>query len=108
MPDVLKNSSPGCDTDTGSDEDGDLVVEDVFGGGTVRAVDAKKGHLLAVLERDFVHTAWVDAVIELGLRGPSSEGVTELPGEVTDLADVNGDVGVKGAGCNGKRMPLLA
>lgn len=108
MPDVLEDSGPGGDADAGADEDGDFVVEDVFGGGAVGAVDAESRHLLPVLEGHFVHPVGVDAVVELGLGGTGAEGVSEGAGEVTDLADVHGDVGVEWAGGDGKWMPLLA
>jgi hypothetical protein len=108
MPDVLEDGSPGGDADTCADEDGDFVVEDVFRGSTVGAVNAELRHLLSVLESDFVHAVGVDAIVELGLGGTGTEGVSEGAGEVTDLADVDGDVGVEWAGGDGKGMPLLA
>lgn len=89
VPDVLEDGRPGCDADTGPDQDGDLVVEDVFGGCAVRAVDAEFWHLLTVLERDLVHAHWVDVVVQFRLRNACSKRVAECAGEVTYLADVH-------------------
>ena len=61
MPDVLQDRGPGCHADAGTDEDGDFVFEDVFGGGSVRPVDAEGGHHLSVLEGDFVHAHGIEA-----------------------------------------------
>ena len=61
VPDVLQDRGPGCHADAGTDEDGDFVFEDVFGGGSVRPVDAEGGHHLSVLEGDFVHAHWIEA-----------------------------------------------
>lgn len=54
VPDVFEDAGPGGDADARADEDGDFVVEDVFGGGAVRAVDADRRHGLVVLQRDLV------------------------------------------------------
>ena len=75
VPDVFQDARPGRDTDTGADEDGDFVVEDVFRGGAVGAVDAEAGHLLSVLERDFVHAHWVEGVVVFCLTWASAESV---------------------------------
>lgn len=89
VPDVLEDGGPGCDSDTCADEDGDFVVEDVFGGCSVWTVDAEFGHGLTVLESDFVHAVLVDAVVQFGLGGSGSECITESAGEVSDLTDVD-------------------
>ena len=39
MPDVLEDASPGGHADAGTDQDGNLVVEDILCRGTVRAID---------------------------------------------------------------------
>lgn len=106
VPDVFENGGPGRDADAGADEDGDLVVEDVFGGGAVGAVDAQARHGLPVLQRDLVHTHGVEGVVVFGLGGPGAEGVAEGAREVADLADVHADVGVEGAGGDGEGVPL--
>ncbi len=49
VPDILENTSPGCNTDTGADEDGDFIVKDIFSRCSVGAVDADVGHDLSVL-----------------------------------------------------------
>lgn len=106
VPDVFEDGGPGRDADAGADEDGDLVVEDVFGGGAVGAVDAQARHLLPVLERDLVHAHGVEGVVVFGLGGAGAEGVAEGAGEVADLPDVHADVGVKGTGGDGEGVPL--
>lgn len=53
--DGLENRGPGSDTNTGTDEHGDFVLENVLGRCSVRSVDAERRHLLAVLKSDFVH-----------------------------------------------------
>lgn len=54
MPDVFQDAGPGGDADAGADKDGDFVVEDIFGGGSIRAVDPDIGHRLVVLKGNFV------------------------------------------------------
>lgn len=108
VPDVLEDGRPRRDADAGADEDGDLVLEHVFGGGAVGAVDSEEGHLLAVLEGDLVHAHRVDAFVEFRLGATRTDGVTECAGEVADLSDVHGDVRVVGAGRDGERVPLVA
>ena len=106
VPDVFEDGSPRRDADAGADEDGDFVVEDVFGGGAVWAVDANRRHGLPVGERDFVHAHRIEVVVIFRLGGPRAKSVAESAGEVADLADVDGDVGVEGAGGDGEGMPL--
>lgn len=106
VPDVLEDAGPGGDADAGADEDGDFVVEDVFGGGAVGSVDADVRHGLVVLQRDLVDARWVEAVEFLGLRGAAPEGVADVARPVADLAHVNADVGVEGAGGDGEGVPL--
>lgn len=106
VPDVFEDRGPGRDADAGADENGDFVVEDVFGGGAVGPVDANWWHRLPVGERDFVHALGVEGVVVFGLGGAGTEGVAEGAGEVADFADVDGDVGVEGAGGDGEGVPL--
>lgn len=63
----FQNGSPGCDADTSTDEDGDFVLENVFGWSTVWAVDLERRHLLAVLKRDLVHAHGIKLIVELRL-----------------------------------------
>jgi len=105
--DGLEDRGPGCDTNTGTDEHGDFVLEDVLSGRSVRSVDAESGHLLTVLQRDFVHAHGIELVVELGLRLTSTEGIGQRSGKVTNLADVDGDIRVLRARSDGKRMPLV-
>ena len=107
MPDVLQDAGPGRDADARADEDGDLVVEDVFGRRAVRPVDADRRHGLARLQRDFVHPVRIQGVVFFGLGGAGAERVTGCPGPVPDLAHVDADVGVEGAGGDGEGVPLV-
>ena len=108
VPDVLEDRRPRRDADAGADEDGDLVVEDVFRRRAVRPVDADRGHHLPLLERHLVHLHGVDGVVFFGLGGAGPEGVGHLARPVAHLADVDADVGVEGAGGDGEGVPLLA
>ena len=67
MPDVLEDGSPRGDTDTCADENGDLVIKNIFSGSSIRSIDAKFGHLLSVLECNLVHAHGVNTVVEFGL-----------------------------------------
>ena len=107
VPDVFEDGGPGSDTDTCSDEDGDFVVEHIFGGSSIWAIDAELGHLLAILKGNFVHAHRVEAVIGFGLRGATAKGVTKGAGEVTNLADVDGDIWIEGARGDSEGVPLL-
>lgn len=60
-----------------------------------------------MLERDFVHAHGVEIVVELGLRLTGTKSVGKSASEVTDLADMDRDVRILGAGSNGKGMPLV-
>lgn len=68
VPDILQDRGPGGDADSGADEDGDLIAEDVFGWCAVGAVDADFGHCLPVLEGDLVHSHGVEAIKVFRLR----------------------------------------
>jgi hypothetical protein len=105
--DGLEDRGPRCDTNTGTDEDGDFVLKDILGGSSVGSVNLEAGHLLAVLQRDFVHAHRVKLVVKLGLRLSSTESIGKSASKVTDLADVDRDVGVVGAGSDRKWMPLV-
>ena len=106
MPDILENGGPGRHADTSSDQDSNLVLEDILSRGAVGPVNEETGHLLAILERYLIHAQRVDAVVELGLCRASTDGIAECASEVTHLADVDGDVGVVWAGGDGEGVPL--
>lgn len=89
MPYVLEDGCPGCDTDTGTDQNRDFVLKDVLCRGTVRAIDADRWHLLAVLQGHLVHAHRVDSLRQLRLSSSGTDGVTKRPGKVADLADVD-------------------
>jgi hypothetical protein len=107
MPDVLEDRGPRSHTNTGTDKHSDFVLEYIFGRGTVRAVDSESRHLITVLKGNFVHTHGVNIVVELGLGSTSTESITQLSGEVTNLANVDRHIRVKGARSDGKRVPLV-
>ena len=104
--DVFEDSGPWGNSNTGTDQDGDFVVKDVFGWCSVWSVDADGGHFLSVLESNFVDCVGV-LVVEFCLGVACSESVSESTSEISYLTDVDGDVGVKWAGGDGKWMPLL-
>ena len=106
MPDVFQDAGPGGDADAGADQHGDVVVEDVFGGGAVRPVDADGRHGLPVRERDLVHAHGVEGVEVFGLGGAGAQGVAQRPREVAHLPHVDRDVRVEGAGGDGEGVPL--
>lgn len=108
MPDVLEDRGPWRNTNTGSDQNGDFILEHILRGSTVGSINAKMGHALAVLEGDFVHSHRVNRVVKLSLGRTSTETITEISGEITNLPDVNGHIRVKGARSDGERMPLVS
>lgn len=107
VPDVLEDGCPGRDTNSGSDQHGDFIVEDVFSGCSIGAVDPETRHLLAVLQCHFIHAHGINALIELRLSTTCSRGITQSTGEISDLSDVNGHIGVERAGCDGEGVPLV-
>lgn len=107
MVDVFENGGPGSDTNASTDEHSDFVLEYVFGGSSVGSVDTEIGHLLAILQSNLVHSHGVDTVVKLGLGAAGTNRITESAGEVTNLANVNRDVRVEGAGSDGKWVPLV-
>ena len=108
MPDVLEDAGPGRHSDACADQDGDLVVEDILRGGPVRAVDAERRHLLAVLERDLIHAHGIQGVVFFGLGRARTQSVSQSAGEVSDLPDVHRYVRVVRAGSDGEGVPLRA
>ncbi len=107
MPDVLQYCRPRRHTNPRANKHSDFILEHILGWSAVRAVDAEFRHLLAVLERDFVHAHGIEVVVEFGLLGSGAERGGEGAGKVADLADVDGDVGVEGAGGDGEGVPLV-
>lgn len=107
MVDGLENRGPWGHTNTGTDEDSDFILEDVFGGSSVGTVDTERRHLLAVLQRNLVHAHGIQLIVKLGLRLPGAQGIGKCAGKVTDLTDVHRDVGVLRARSDGEWMPLV-
>lgn len=108
MPDILQDRGPRGNTDPGTNQNSDFVLEDVFGRGTIWPIDAELGHHLPVLQGYFVHAHWVEAFQIRGLRWAAAECVSEGASEVADLADVDADVRVEGAGGDSEGVPLCA
>lgn len=105
--DGLENRGPRCYTNTSTDEDSDFVLEDVFCGGSIGSIDLEAGHSLAVLKRNLVHAHGVELIVQLRLRLSGTKSIGKSASKVTNLADVDGDVGVVGARCDRKGMPLV-
>lgn len=104
MPDVFQDRSPGSDTDTGSDQNSNLIVENVLGRCSVWSIDLQCWHPRAVLYCNLVHSHWVKVGV-LAVVGDSQD-LGELLGEITDLTDMHGNVRVRGTGRDGEWMPL--
>ena len=104
--DVLEDAGPGCDADPGAYQHGDLIVENVFCGRAVRAIDADGGHFLVWHESDFVHAHGVEGIVFFRLGGSSADSVTQSTCPIADLANMDRYVGVKRAGGDCERVPL--
>jgi hypothetical protein len=103
---VLEDGREGRDTNTSTNEDSDLGVEDILSGGTVRTVDHDLRERLGAVDLDEVATRRAELLRLLVLRRERSGGerlddrragtdhVTETVGPVTDLTNVHGDVRV--------------
>lgn len=104
--DVFENGCPRGDANASADQNGNFVVEDVFGRRSIRTVNADRWHGLAILQCDFVHAHGIQGIVFFRLGRAGAEGITESAGEVANLADVDRDVVVKGAGGDGERVPL--
>ena len=98
MPDVFQDGCPGSDADTSANEDGNLVLKDVFGWCTIRTVDADMGKILTFLKSNFIFLLRVVIRVQrfkfLCLSISTAESIAEALGPVTELADVNADVRV--------------
>jgi hypothetical protein len=106
MPNVFENRCPGCDANAGADEHGDFVVEYIFGGCTIWSIHTDRGHGLSVLEGNFVHAVGVETFKIFGLGRTATECISKCSGEISDLADVDAEIWIEGAGGNGEWMPL--
>jgi hypothetical protein len=121
IPDVLEDGGKGSYTNTGTDENSDLRVEHIFSGSTIGTINANDGQGAGVgvgIEFDKVTTAEGGLGIFLlrGLEGSGGKSLddgrasantfTETLGPVTNLTDVNGNIGVLGSGGDGEGMPL--
>ena len=74
-----------------------FILEDIFGRSTVGTVNPDFRHRLPVLHGNFVHPEGIQAIDIFGLFWATSEAVSEVAGEVADLADMDTDVRIKGA-----------
>lgn len=105
LPDVLEDRSPRSDTNTGSDEDSNLVVKHILSGSSVRAVNSQSRKPLAVLQGNLKLAVGIQVVAEH--RRSSANSLAESLCKVTNLADVNRDIGIRWARGDGKGMPLV-
>lgn len=122
---MLEDRRERRDTDTCTDKDGNLGLEDILGGSTIRTIDTNGWERTAdsswIKLNEITSTtneAILDRLVILlrglhrGLRnggddaGCSPNPLSEGTGEVTNLADVYRDIGVLGGGCDGEGMPL--
>lgn len=123
VPDVLEDGGKGSYTNTSTDEDSDFRVEHILGGSTIGTINADDGQGAGVgigIKLDEVTTAESGLGIFLlsGLEGSGGESLddggtsantfTEALGPVTDLTDVNRDIGILRSGGNGEGVPLPA
>jgi len=121
VPDVLEDRGEWSHTNTSTNENSDFGVEHILSGCTVGTINANNGQGAAVgvgIEFDKVSTAEGGLGIFLlrGLEGSGSEGLddgrtsantfAETLGPVTDLTDVDGNIGIFGSRRDGKGMPL--
>lgn len=124
VPNVLEDTGKGCHTDTGTDEHGHFRAEDVFGGGTIGAIDADYGQGTGRsrginLDKVTASTHTIDRglfvlfdTLERGLgeagdnARSSTDTFTECFGEIANLTNVHGHVGVLGGGSDGERVPF--
>lgn len=59
-----------------------------------------------VLEGDFIDARGIEAVELFGLGRTAAESVTNGAGPIADLADVDANIGIEGAGGDCERVPL--
>jgi len=119
VPYILENGGERSDTDTGSNQDSNLDVEHILSRGTERTIDADGGESESAARIKFhkVSTCRSSFLILLGpfhrSRGHGSDDrwadtktVAKSTGEVTNLSDVDRNIGIFGGRGDGERMPL--
>lgn len=123
VPDVLEDGGEGSHTNTSTDENSDLGVEDILSGSTIGTINANDGQGAGVgvgIKFDEITTAegGLGIVLLRGLEGGSSEGLndrgtsadtfTKTLSPVTNLTDVDGNIGIFRGRGDGEGVPLPA
>lgn len=118
VPYILENGGKGSDTDTGSDQDSDLDIKHILSRGAERTVDANGGESESAVAIEFDEVSTCRSIILLlgalhrgrghgsNDRWADTETVAKSTGEVTDLSDVDRNIGIFGGRGDGERMPL--
>lgn len=117
VPNVLQDGCERSDTNSCTDQDSDLGVEDVFSGSTVGTVDAYTGKRAGPVNLNEISTRQSVALLFLrALHGflshtgnngwADAKAITESLREVSHLTDVDRNIRVFWGGGDGKRMPL--
>lgn len=124
VPDVAEDTGKGSDTDSGSDEDDNLVVKDVFCGGAEGSVDPDLRHTESCTDVDLL-SAVVDQLCRLlgflsrssgSLESTTTVSTTLLlnshpcckrPSPVSCLSNMNRDIILKGRRRDRERVPLV-
>lgn len=123
VPNVLENARKRRDTDTSTDENGHLGLEDIFCGRTIGTIDADhwkwaRGGCWIQLDEISTtsHASGILTVLLGGLHsclsqasddaGRSTNALSKSPREVTDLSDMDGHVRIFRGGRDRERMPL--
>ena len=118
IPDVLEDGRKRCDTNTGTNKDGDFTVEHVFSGSTIWSIDADDrewARSTAGVNLDEVTAGSIHRLVllgslhcSLGQRGNNRRACantfTEAPSPVTNLTDMDRDIRVFRGRCNCKLM----
>jgi hypothetical protein len=102
VPDTLQDTCKRRDTNTCTNKYSDFKLEHVFGSGTEGPVDVDTG-------QDLAHGDFFTVLVFLAasfLVKVASKGFAECAGEVTDHADVHGDVVLFRRGGEGEGMVL--
>jgi len=120
VPDILKDGRKRSDTNTGSDQNGNLDVENILSRGTERTVDADLGKTESAAGIKFHKVSTRRCILAFlgafhGSRGHGSDHrwadaktVAKSTCPVTDLSNVDGDIGIFGGRGDGERVPLEA
>lgn len=110
IPDRLEDGGEGGHADTGTDQDGHLVLEHVFGGGAERSIDVHTGKNTAESGINFVvllaDTDDLGRVSLLLVVEFAPQSLGKLPGKITDDTYVDRDVVLLWCAREGEGMVL--